>query len=417
MSAIREALIYQKEELKRKLEQRYIQRDASINNIESDIIKVITGPRRAGKSFFAIHALQEIDNFGYANYDDETLAGAENYNEVISEINVLYNNPRYILLDEIQNLDKWELFVNRLHRQGHNLVITGSNSNLLSMELATHLTGRHLTTDLLPLSFKEIATRNNSEVPESEFKALFSDYLVNGGYPEPLVKNLDYAEYLSTLFESVIYKDIVRRYRIRKPRIIEEIATYLIANLSREFSYNKLADMTMLKSPHSVKRYVDFLKEGFIFFEVERYSTKISERVKANRKIYCIDNGFINSKVHGNSRDTGKLYENLVAIEIKRRTLREHLEFFYWKNAQQEEVDFVIKDGTKITKLIQVCSDPRAQVTKSREVRALLKASVDLRCDDLTVLTEDYESEEIVEWFGVSKPVKFIATWRWLLSG
>ncbi len=417
MSAIREALIYQKEELKRKLEQRYIQRDASINNIESDIIKVITGPRRAGKSFFAIHALQEIDNFGYANYDDETLAGAENYNEVISEINVLYNNPRYILLDEIQNLDKWELFVNRLHRQGHNLVITGSNSNLLSMELATHLTGRHLTTDLLPLSFKEIATRNNREVPESEFKALFSDYLVNGGYPEPLVKNLDYAEYLSTLFESVIYKDIVRRYRIRKPRIIEEIATYLIANLSREFSYNKLADMTMLKSPHSVKRYVDFLKEGFIFFEVERYSTKISERVKANRKIYCIDNGFINSKVHGNSRDTGKLYENLVAIEIKRRTLREHLEFFYWKNAQQEEVDFVIKDGTKITKLIQVCSDPRAQVTKSREVRALLKASVDLRCDDLTVLTEDYEGDEIVEWFGVSKPVKFIATWRWLLSG
>ncbi len=167
------------------------------------------------KSFFALHELIGGGNFGYANFDDEILSGADDYNEIIAEIDSLYGKPDLLLFDEIQNLERWELFVNRLQRQGYNLIITGSNSNLLNKELATHLTGRHLATGILPFSFKEFISYWRQELSGPEMRSKLSEYAEHGGYPEPLVKGLDYNDYLSALFDSVIYKDIVKRYRIR----------------------------------------------------------------------------------------------------------------------------------------------------------------------------------------------------------
>lgn len=416
MTSIRDAILYQKSELEAKISERYIVREEGINGFDSDLIKVIIGPRRAGKSFFAIHALKKLGTFGYLNYDDETLATASDYNDAIEQVNSIYSRPKYLLLDEIQNLDRWELFVNRLHRQGYNLVITGSNSNLLSAELATHLTGRHVLTRILPLSYREVVRSYNKELTESEHKARLSEYLTNGGYPEPFVKKLNYGEYLSTLFASVVYKDIVRRYKIRKPRTIDELAEYLISNNGREFSYSKLADMTGLKSAHSVKRYIDFLKESFIFFELERYSTKVSERVKANKKMYCIDNGFIRSSAYQNSRNRGMLYENVVAVELLRRSHVENSKFYFWKNDQHHEVDFVVKQGNTIKELIQVCSDPSKVSTKEREVRSLINGSVALGCKRLIVITDSVEKNEKQDWYGVSRDIEYIPLWKWLTS-
>src|SRR3989338_8397577 len=149
LQEIKERTILQKREIEVKLKEKYIERNQDLK-LNNDLIKVIVGPRRAGKSFFAIHFLNKRGKFGYVNFDDEKLVEVENYDEIITAMNSVYDNPKFVLFDEIQNLPKWELFVNRLQRQGYNLVITGSNSHLLSRELSTHLTGRHIPITLLP---------------------------------------------------------------------------------------------------------------------------------------------------------------------------------------------------------------------------------------------------------------------------
>ena len=414
LSAIRDALILQKEELNNKSSQLYIKRIIKISGIKSDMIKVITGPRRAGKSFFVMHELTNNGKFAYANFDDEVFANASDYNEIVTEMNSLYDKPGLFLLDEIQNLPNWELFINRLQRQGYNIVITGSNSNLLSGELSTHLTGRHIATGILPLSFREFITHDKRELTTAELKNKFSEYAKYGGYPEPLVKSLDYREYLSTLFDSILYRDIVKRYRIRKSDVIDELAIYLISSSAKEFSYNNLVKMTGVDSQHTAKKYIGYLSEAFIFFEVKRYSAKVKEQITTNKKIYCIDNGFVYAKGFKTSGERGRSYENLVAIELKRRASEDAFEFYYWKNVQQEEIDFVIVKHGKIAALMQVSADVSGDRTKEREVRALLKGSKELKCTNLIVLTEDYESEEEVSWFGITGRVQFVPLWKWL---
>ncbi|MCZ7385423.1 MAG: ATP-binding protein [Candidatus Methanoperedens sp.] len=413
---IRDILLIQKRELESRLKEKYIERADNSKKFESSLINVIIGPRRAGKSFFAVHALSKPDTFGYANFDDEKLVEITDYNEITNAINSLYNNPKYLLFDEIQNLDKWELFVNRLQRQGYALVITGSNSNLLSKELATHLTGRYSVINIFPFSFKEYLDAEDKELTESEIKEKLVAYMTYGGYPEPLLKKIEYRDYLSTLFNSIIYKDIVKRFRIRFVQAIEDLAVYLISNIAQEFSYNTLSRVTKCKSVHTVQKYLGYLEESFIFFKIDRFSFKVREQIASNKKIYCIDNGFIHAKAFKFSPDIGKLYENIVAIELKKLEMDGIANIYYWKSEQQEEVDFVVKQGTKIKQLIQVCNDLGDIKTKDREVRALLKAGKELGCKNLLVITEGYEGEEELNWFGIREKVRFMPLWKWLLQ-
>src|SRR3989344_286989 len=207
---VKEILIAQKQELDKKLKEAYVERTANSKKLEAPLIKVIIGPRRAGKSFFALHFLNKKGNFGYVNFDDERLTEVGNYDTIIEAMNTIYDNPEFVLFDEIQNLPKWELFVNRLHRQNLNIIVTGSNSKLLSKELATHLTGRHFLITIFPLSFKEYLELGGKELTSSQIKEKLYKYLISGGYPEPLIRNIDYKEYLTSLLSSTIYKDIVK---------------------------------------------------------------------------------------------------------------------------------------------------------------------------------------------------------------
>ncbi len=413
---VRDILLIQKRELESRLKEKYVERAGDSKELTRGLINVIIGPRRAGKSFFAIHALGKIGAFGYANFDDEKLVETKDYDEIINAINSLYNNPKYILFDEIQNLDKWELFANRLNRQGYNLVITGSNSNLLSKELATHLTGRHSLINIFPFSFKEYLDAQAMELTERETNEKLFAYLTYGGYPEPLLKKIEYKDYLSTLFNSIIYKDIVKRFRIRNVQAIEDLAIYLISNISQEFSYNTLSKVTNCKSVHTIQKYLSYLEEAFIFFKISKFSFKVRDQIASNKKIYCIDNGFIHAKAFRFSPDTGKLYENIVAIELKKLEMNGTSNIYYWKSDQQEEVDFLVKQGPRIKQLIQVCYDFGNIKTKDREIRALLKGSKEFGCKDLLVLTENYEAEEVMNWFGIREKIKFIPLWKWLLN-
>jgi len=413
---LKNILILQKREFQNRINELYIDRKVNLKKLNAPLIKIIVGPRRAGKSFFALHFLSELNNFGYVNFDDEQLVKLKDYDSLVEAVNSVYKNPKNLLFDEIQNLENCELFVNRLARQGFNLIITGSNSKLLSKELATHLTGRHFLINLFPFSFREYLDLFEKELTTNEIKNKFDNYVFEGGYPEPKLKKINNKDYLVSLFDSIIYKDIVRRYNIRNPNKINDLAYYLMSNISNEYSFNSLKKLTNIESSHTVEKYLGYLEESFIFFSVKRFSYKVKEQLSSIKKIYCIDNGFISSKSFKISPDYGRLYENIVAIKLKKSELDNEISFYYWKNQQQEEVDFVVKKGLKVDRLIQVCYDINNLNTNQREIKALISASKELQCKNLLVITKDDEKEESFEWFGISRKIKFVPLWKWLLE-
>jgi predicted AAA+ superfamily ATPase len=415
LQEIQDILLLQKREIEARTKEPYIKRETALE-LKNDLIKVIIGPRRAGKSFFALHYLKSAGSFGYINFDDEKLTEIQNYDELLAAMNTVYNHPSYVFFDEIQNLPKWELLVNRLQRQGYNLIITGSNSHLLSKELATHLTGRHVLRTIFPFSFTEYLQLDNKEHTSQEIKAKLSEYLTCGGFPEPLVKNIDRKEYLTTLFNSIIYKDIVKRYSIRHPKEIENLAYYLISNVASEYSFHSLTNVTKIKSSHTIQKYLDYLEESYILFSLNKFSYKVKEQVSSTKKIYCIDNGFITTRAFSVTPNIGKLYENLVACALKKKENQGACAIYYWKNAQQEEVDFLIKKGLQVEQLIQVCFNLQSIETTNREVRALIKAGKELQCTNLLVITENKEAKEDTEWFGEKASIRYIPLWKWLME-
>ncbi len=409
---IRDIILVQQRDLEHTLAEPYIERVTSMTGQKSPLIKVIIGPRRAGKSFFAIHHLSRNRNFGYVNFDDERLGDLPDYDEILAAVDSVYGNPKVLLLDEIQNLPKWELFVNRLARMGYDLVITGSNSHLLSSELATHLTGRYLQTTILPFSFREYLRLFPQERTTQEKISAVYQYAQDGGFPEPLAKKFPARDYLATLFDSIVYKDIVRRFHIRSVQGIEDLTRYLLANIATEYSYGSLARITQSKSPMTVRKYLGYLEEAFLFFSLPRFSFKVRDQVAANKKIYCMDTGFVAAKAFRFSENRKKLYENLVAIELFRQ--QNGTSIFYWKNVQQEEVDFVVQKENRVTVLIQVCADLNDEKTKSREIRALVKASRELHCNNLLILSEQEEKTGETEWFGMRGTIRYVPLWKWL---
>jgi predicted AAA+ superfamily ATPase len=412
---IRDIIRKQKEELEQRLSEKYVKRHTLLSSKDSGLVNVIIGPRRAGKSFFGMHEVAGAGSFGFVNFDDERLIAVTNFDEILEAVFSVYSNPKVLLMDEIQNLPNWELIVNRLQREGFQLIITGSNSNLLSSELATHLTGRHLPTYLLTFSFRELLGIYDKELSEAETGGIFLDFLTHGGYPEPWMKSLDFKSYLQVLFDAILFKDIVKRHRIRYAAALENLANWLISNIAKDFSFTSLTKQTQISSVHTLQNYLMYLEEAFIFFTIPRFSFKVREQQKSNKKLYCFDNGFYQAKAFQFSADYGKLLENLIAIELKKRSLEKGWNLFYWKGREQEEVDFVVQQNNVVSHLIQVCWSTDQERTKEREIRSLLKASRELNCNNLLVITHDFESREKVSWFGLEGEIEFIPARKWLL--
>ena len=404
----------QKAEFERRLLENFVPREAILKGFDTDLISVVIGPRRAGKSFFSIHSAGNVAGIGYVNFDEERLLRVENFDEIISAIRAVYNDPKTLFFDEIQNVNQWEIIVNRLQRDGYKLLLTGSNSHLLSSDLVTHLTGRHYSTYIFPFSFNEILSLYSNLKLTSDLQQKCFEYVTKGGFPEVWVKNYDPGEYLSSLFDSIILKDIVKRYRVRFPNALTDLAQVLITNITGEFSKTSIQKLGSFNSFHTAAKYLSYLEGAFLLFSVPRFSFKIAEQVKSAKKIYCYDNGYFQAKAFKFSINTGKLFENMVAIQLKRKELNGELRLFYAKNQNQEEVDFVVQQETKITQLIQVSYSILEPKTKEREIRSLLKAGTEFKCDRLIVITNDYEGTEQHSWFGNSGEIEFIPLWRWL---
>ena len=380
-------------------------------------ILVITGIRRCGKSIFS-YLVDKGHKFAYVNFDDERLfeLKSSDLDSVLQAFYELYGEVDYLLLDEIQNIAGWELFANRL-RRSKKVILTGSNSNMLSSELATHITGRYTDIRLFPFSFEEyldfkgFATQNAYTTQE---KAVIinnlGDYLISGGMPE--VYKFGKSILLRT-YDDIITKDVVVRRKIKKVDELKKMARYLVSNAAQEFTYSSLARATGVKNISTASGWVSYLEECFLVFRIERFDFKLKQQFVAPKKIYCMDPGIVDAIGFKFSENKGRGMENAVAIQLQRKKEKEReLEIYYWKDHSQREVDFVVKSREKVIDLIQVCSVSSMEELKERETDALLAAGKRLRCNSLTIITTNLESEIKIK----DRKVKLIPLWKWLLA-
>ena len=416
---IKQILLEQREEIKRILEDKIIKREIEERikkSLQDSLIKVIIGVRRCGKSVLA-HQILKNKNYSYVNFDDERFIGAEakdlnDFLEVLEEINPDFD---YLLLDEVQNIEGWELFVNRLKRQGYNIIITGSNSKLLSKELSTHLTGRHFAIELFPFSFREFLDYKNIEHSEKDFyltknrariKRLLNEYLKNGGFPE-LFKVEFKKQYLRDLYDKILSRDIFSRYKIKYIKEFKEISLYLVSNFGAKISYHKLKNIFEINSVHTIKNYLNYLEESYLIFQIYPFSFKIKNQIKKSKKNYGIDAGLINSVASQFSPNIGRLMENIVFLELRRK----NKEIYFYNDSFGNEIDFVVKEKTKLKQLIQVCYNLNDPATEKREIKALLQGGRELKCNNLLIITWDIEEEKKIK----GKIIKFIPLWKYLL--
>lgn len=416
---LKKVISEQREEISQILERKDLVERENTNFVKKFLehpnILAILGVRRCGKSTFAMLLANKFkEKIGYIDFDDERLIGlkTEDLNNVLQAFYELYGDFDILILDEMQNVHGWELFANRLRRTKR-IILTGSNSNLLSGELATHLTGRYIDFLLYPFSFREILdfkpdlylTKDVARV-RSELK----NYVEGSAFPEFTKLS---SKIVVKIYEDIINKDCLRRHEIREEQAFRELAKYLTSNFSCEFTYSKLSKIVGIKDVHTIKNYTQYLKEAFLIVVLERYSPKLKQQVIAPKKVYNIDHGLCNFVGFQVSKNTGRIWENIVCIELlRKRSIRHFIEIYYWKSAQQDEVDFIIKEKNEVKQLIQVCYEIENSTTKEREIKSLLKASKELRCNNLLIITQDSETEETIE----NKKIRCIPLWKWLLT-
>lgn len=386
----------------------------------ASLIKLITGPRRSGKSVLALQLLQD-QHFAYLNFDDDLLLKNFNEDEVIQALREIYGNFTHLLLDEIQNLPGWELWVNKLYRRGVNLVITGSNAKLLSHEMASSLTGRFLQISVFPFSFAEVLKYNEVSIPQTGIPTplnsgnilhLLDSYLHNGGFPETVLNPAIMKNYLSSLFDSILLKDILKRFRIRQTQQLYDLSNYFLSNYTNLFSYNLLKNDLNFNSVATVQKFTGYLEEPYLFFNLTRYAAKIKTQQKSPIKTYIIDNGFIKARSFELSPNAGRLLENAVFIELLRRNYRPELDLFYYRTRNDKEVDFILRKGHTVVQLIQVCYNIASSKTLKRETDALSETATELNCKDLMLIT--WDQEKTIEQNG--REIKIVPAWKWLIN-
>lgn len=385
---MRNIISNQKKERDMLLARPYITRQTKYDEqslLSSKQIKLITGPRRSGKSTQALMLLKNR-NFAYLNFDDGKLLNAWDEDVVNETLLQVYPGFEFLMLDEIQNLEGWDLWVSKLYRQGINMVITGSNAKLLSSEMATLLTGRYLQIEMLPFSLKEFCEWKNSADT-----AVINDYLHNGGYPETLQSRELTQGYLSTLFDSTIWKDITQRHKVRNVEDLNNLAMYLLSNFSNPLSVNELAEAIGMSSVTTTKKFMGYLHEPYLFYYLPRYNNKLKLMNKAPQKTYVIDNGFVTAKAFMVSENLGRLLENQVFIELLRRGYSTETTLFYYRSRNDKETDFVTRKGSHVDSLIQVCYDLSNERAMKREIDSIVECAGELNCQNLVIVTMNEE--------------------------
>ncbi|GBE19432.1 hypothetical protein BMS3Abin17_00155 [archaeon BMS3Abin17] len=402
--------------------------------LNHDFITTITGPRRAGKTYLCFKKIVSLfkegiskENILYINFEDEKLlnANADDLSNLLEKYlelsNINQKQNIFLFLDEIQNVKNWDSWVRRISDTEKNikLVLTGSSSKLLSKEISTKLRGRVLNMEVYPLSFKEYVKWNEIDYnlktlihskDKIQIKKAFLSYLQEGGYPALFTNKVSREQVLQSYYQSMIFKDIVERHKIKEIKKLKILIKLLFESVTKEISYNRLANklksLGFNISKNTIIEYISHLEDAYLFFENIKYEYSITKQLGSIKKIYCIDNGLLNAVSFKFSGDRGKLIENLVFIELKRRS---NEIYFYSENG---ECDFLIKEKNKVISAIQVTENMNEENSK-REVNGLINALKKYNLKEGIILSLDDEEKQ--KKIG-NKKIKFIPLWKWLLE-
>lgn len=380
---------------------------------------IIAGVRRCGKSTLLYQTMERLSSPGYYfNFEDERLVdfSVADFNKLY-EVLVEINGERDIFFfDEIQNVVGWERFVRRMIDRQKKFFITGSNASLLSKELGTKLTGRYVAYNLFPFSFREyLSLQQLSYQPHdlldttrrATLKKHFNYYLLQGGMPEYL--RYQSVDSLKKVYDDILYRDVVARYEIKDVQALRELSLFLLSNIASSFSYNQLKTMFRFGSVNTVRSYVHYLENSFLFFTLRRYDYSVKRQLVAPKKIYCIDNGLMQNIAFSFSQNRGHFLENLVFLELRRRGQ----EVFYYQTKDNQEVDFVIRNGVHPCELMQVCFSLANYQTKKREIAALVAAMDELQIQKSLLLTDNDDEVVVIG----KKKIIVKPVFHWLLEG
>lgn len=413
-------LLDQKEELDVLRNRSFCHRkEEQLIDLNSNLAQVVIGVRRSGKSTLCFNALEAAKaKYAYVNFDDENLYSftVSDMNNVLQVLYSIYGDFTHLFLDEIQNIDGWHLFVNRMLRKGVHILLTGSNSKLLSGDLASHLTGRHHTIELLPFSFKDWCNYNGIAVAPLTTKNMgllmgaFGKYLRQGGFPELLVEQ-NQTSYIDSLFHNIITQDVQRRFKVKYIDSLERLAGHLLNISPAIIVKDKLQERFGFKSHHTLGNYLSYLTQAYLICKVNKYSTKSKERCVAE-KAYAIDVAFMNKRENALSGENlGWRLETIVYLELRRR-IRSAGEDIYYFNNGSVEADFVVCDGNRVVGIYQVAYDIENQKTRRREINGAVIAAKSTKCDNVYILTA-LQSETIVHE-GVT--IKVMPVWEWIVK-
>ena len=409
-------------------------RSEVVRFLDTKYILVITGVRRSGKSYMLFQLIDILlkkippENVLYVNFDDPV------FMRLITDtggIETLYRDYlklkapkgiKYMLFDEIQNVPNWEKWIKAAYdmEEGIRFIVTGSNAALLSSELSTLLTGRNLQFEVFPFNFREVLRSKNEDIiVSSDPREIYTrnygikdtlrhhldEVLKWGSFPEVVFLDEPFRDaILKEYYKDILYRDIVPRFEVRHANKLEEISYFVLTNISNPVSYHNIGELTGTHE-NTVREYLTYFDKAYLSFQVTKFSYSLKEQIKNPKKVYFIDTGMRNTVAFRFSQDIGRLCENLVFIDLRRRGKK----VYYWKG--KGEVDFVVKEGLKVEELIQVCWDINDAKTREREVKGLMEAMEKLEVPEGIVITDDLFEEEERE----GRKIRFIPLWCWVL--
>lgn len=396
--------------------------------LDSRQVLVVTGARRSGKSFLMKQCMHDLISRGtekknilFVNFEDPRFVSLDT--NLLDDIFLTYreflrpDEKPYIFLDEVQEVLGWEKWVRMMHEtEKAHLIISGSNARLLSRELSTLLTGRHQDMTVYPLSFREYLSFVGAEVPtcdvnpQPELFGYLREYMSSGAFPGVVFESAK-EQFLLSFFSDMVEKDLVRRYRVRKPEKMKSLLKFYMSNVSTLTTWNGAAKFLEVSSD-TVEKFSSYFESAYLVFFLKRFSFKVREQEKSPRKVYGIDTGLSKAVGFHISGNMGRMAENIVFLEyLRRKSDHPSMEIFYWKNEYHHEVDFIIR-GKEGTEAVQVAWNMDQKETGEREIRSLLKGLDALGLSSGTIITETRDREEVIK----GKTIRYVPLWRWLLD-
>lgn len=399
---LEEIITDQQEELEAKRNEILCHREEEkLVDLSSPQAQVVIGVRRSGKSTLCFQALESAGvKYAYVDFDDERLASIDisQLNDILEVLYKKYGDFNYLFLDEIQNIEGWHLFVNRMLRKKIHVIITGSNAKLLSSELATHLSGRAKEIHLYPFSYVEycvmrkVDTKTKTTKAEAFRRAAFDEYMKEGGFPE-ILSISDKRTYIIDLVKNILERDIEERYKISYKAAFEQLAHHLLNLSPTQIVHTDLANVFHVKSEHTIKNYISYLKNAFVLIGINKYAPKSKVRV-TQEKIYAVDVAMMNQRENAFAGDNlGWRLETIVLIQLLRKCKQNGWDLYYLKD-RSGECDFIVCNGKTVLQAIQVSYDISSEATYKREINGLLLACRQTKCENLLLLT-DHEFKDV----------------------